>query len=160
MKPKVIDDFLKQEDHEVIRNTMMSNDSFQWQFADGANYRGDGHHMFCHVLYAQFEPRSQFFPMLMPIINEFEPISIVRIKANLTMQTPERIDHGLHTDVDDCITSIYYVNSNDGYTRFEDGTKVDSIANRMVVFDSNTKHAGCTPTDTLRRCVINFNYFI
>jgi len=116
--------------------------------------------MFCHVFYAQWEPRSKFFSILKPILDKFEAISIVRIKGNLTMKTPERIDHGLHTDVDDCITSIYYVNSNDGYTRFEDGTKVDSIANRMVVFDSNTKHAGCTPTDTLRRCVINFNYFI
>ena len=160
MKLKIIDDFLEQEDYELIRNVMMSNDSFHWQFADGANYRGDGHHMFCHVFYAQWEPRSKFFSILKPILDKFEAISIVRIKGNLTMKTPERIDHGLHTDVDDCITSIYYVNSNDGYTRFEDGTKVDSVANRMVVFDSNTKHAGCTPTDTLRRCVINFNYFI
>ena len=55
---KIIDDFLEQEDYELIRNVMMSNDSFHWQFADGANYRGDGHHMFCHVFYAQWDSPS------------------------------------------------------------------------------------------------------
>ena len=160
MKLKVIDDFLKPDDHETLRKLMMESPDFLWQFGNGVNTPDDGYFQFCHVFYAQFEPRSQFFYNLMPIINQLEPISIVRIKANLNMRTPERQEYDLHTDVDDCITAIYYVNSNDGYTRFEDGTKVDSIANRMVVFNSNTLHAGCSPTDTLRRCVINLNYFI
>ena len=68
MKLKIIEDFLEQEDYELIRNVMMSNDSFHWQFADGCNYRGDGHHMFCHVFYAQWEPRSKFFSILKPIL--------------------------------------------------------------------------------------------
>ena len=160
MKLKVFDDFLKPDDHEVLRKMMMEDSSFQWQFGNGVNTPDDGYFQFCHVFYAQFEPRSAFFYNLMPIINELEPVSIVRIKANLNMRTPERQEYELHKDVDDCITSIYYVNSNDGYTRFEDGTKVDSVANRMVVFNSNTLHAGSSPTDELRRCVINFNYFI
>ena len=29
-------------------------------------------------------------------------------------------------------TSIYYVNSNNGFTRFKGGGKVKSVANRMV----------------------------
>ena len=160
MKLKIIDDFLKPKDFDILQNTLLEDSSFQWQFGKGVNTPDDGYYQFCHVFYAQFEPRSQFFYNLMPIINEFKPVSIVRIKANLNMRTPERQEYDLHTDVDDCITSIYYVNSNDGYTRFEDGTKVDSVANRMVVFNSNTLHAGCSPTDELRRCVINFNYFI
>ena len=157
---KVIDDLLKPDDYEILRKTLMEDSSFQWEFANGVNMPGDGNYQFCHIFYHQFEPRSQFFYNLFPIINELEPVSIVRIKANQNMKTPERIEYEMHKDVDDCVTAIYYVNSNDGYTRFEDGTKVDSIANRMVVFNSNTLHAGCTPTDTLRRCVINFNYFI
>ena len=34
-------------------------------------------------------------------------------------------------------TSIFYVNTNNGYTKFEDGSIVESVANRMLIFDSN-----------------------
>ena len=56
-------------------------------------------------------------------------------------------------------TSIFYVNTNNGYTKFEDGTKVESVANRMVIFPSNMKHIGTSCTDEKTRVVINFNYF-
>ena len=57
-------------------------------------------------------------------------------------------------------TSIFYVNTNNGYTKFEDGTKVESVANRMVTFPANMKHTGTSCTDEKIRVVINFNYFI
>ena len=57
----------------------------------------------------------------------------------------------------DAKTSVYYLNTNNGYTLFEDG-KVDSVENRMVTFNLNTKHSGTTATDTKRRVVLNFNY--
>ena len=57
-------------------------------------------------------------------------------------------------------TSIFYVNTNNGYTKFEDGTKVESVANRMITFPSNMKHTGTSCTDEKKRIVINFNYYI
>ena len=60
-----------------------------------------------------------------------------------------------------CIRDRYYVNTNNGYTEFEsNGMKVDSVENRLIIFDSNEKHRAVTTTDTPRRSVINFNYFI
>ena len=97
MKLKVIDDFLEPDDYEVLRKLMMEDSSFQWQFGKGVNTPDDGYYQFCHVFYAQYEPRSQFFYNLMPIINELQPISLVRIKANLNMRTPERQEYDLHT---------------------------------------------------------------
>ena len=157
---KVYDDFLDSESYENLRKMMMDDSLLNWNFSDGINKPGDGKYQFCHIFYHRYQPRSECWPILIPMIEKIDPSAIVRIKANLNMRTPEIEEYEFHTDVDDCLTAIYYVNSNNGYTRFEDGTKVDSIANRMVVFNSNTLHAGCTPTDTLRRCVINFNYFI
>ena len=62
-------------------------------------------------------------------------------------------------DVPDCVrTSILYMNTNDGYTLFEDGTKVESVMNRLITFPYNMKHAGTTCTDVPFRMVINFNY--
>ena len=49
------------------------------------------------------------------------------------------------------------MNTNDGYTEFENGHRVESVANRVVIFDSNIKHTGVSCTDEKRRVVINFN---
>ena len=55
-------------------------------------------------------------------------------------------------------TAVFYINTNNGYTEFEDGTRSESIANRMVTFPANLKHRGTTCSDEKTRIVINFNY--
>ena len=86
------------------------------------------------------------------------PTSLMRIKANLNVATKEYLTRELHTDFNvPCTTAIAYMNTNNGYTLFEDGTKVESKENRVVIFDSSLRHAGI-PTDKKRRVVINFNF--
>ena len=53
-----------------------------------------------------------------------------------------------------CTTSILYINTNNGYTEIEDGTKVDSVANRLVSFPSNMEHRGISQTDEKTRILI------
>jgi len=55
-------------------------------------------------------------------------------------------------------TSIFYVNTNNGCTVFEDGTEVKSVGNRLVTFPGNTLHTGRNCTDEKCRVLINFNY--
>ena len=55
-------------------------------------------------------------------------------------------------------TSIFYLNTNNGWTQFKKGGKVKCVENRLVTFDSNLEHAGVTCTDQKRKVVINFNY--
>ena len=101
----------------------------------------------------------------MPIIYhpELGIKTIKRIKANLNLQTPEIITHGFHVDdptlKNPAHNAIYYVNSNDGYTLFEDGTKIESVENRLVIFNSLLKHTGTSCTDEKLRCVVNFLYY-
>ena len=158
-KHELIDNFLSEEEFRPIYNIFMGM-QIAWNCYDGIVMPGDGKIQFVHPLYCDFAPSSLYWRDLQPIFDKLDPVSFVRSKANLNMKTPEIEEYELHTDVDDAITSIYYVNTNNGYTRFEDGTKVDSIANRMLIFDSNLKHAGTSCTDELRRCVINFNYYV
>ena len=81
------------------------------------------------------------------------------------MTMPTSLGHvvfPMHVDVekfDGGTTAIYYVNTNDGYTEFENGERVDSVENRLVIFDATMKHTGTTSTDTKFRSVINFNYY-
>ena len=83
-----------------------------------------------------------------------------RIKANLRPRSFfNRSGGGYHIDPYDCSnTSIYYINTNNGYTEFKNNGKVKSVENRMVVFPSHLEHQGYTCSDKLKRVVINFNY--
>ena len=42
--------------------------------------------------------------------------------------------------------------------KLEDGTKIDSIANRMLIFDGAEKHCSTTTTNVPVRINININY--
>ena len=159
MNYEIIDDFLPEEVYKTVNEVMLGRE-MEWTFSSGVNMPDDGFYQFTHVFYFNHRPVSRFYSLIEPIINQINPVSIVRVKANMHVQQPEIIQHDFHHDVDNCITSIYYVNTNNGKTVFENGIEVDSVGNRLLVFDSNEKHTGTTSTDTLQRCVINFNYFL
>ena len=69
-------------------------------------------------------------------------------------------EHGEHADYSwKHKTALFSLNTCDGYTKLEDGTKIDSVANRMLLFDASTPHTSSTCTDQPVRVNINFNYF-
>jgi len=56
------------------------------------------------------------------------------------------------------MTAVYYINTNNGYTKLIDETIITSEENKLLTFDSNTKHTGTTCTDENVRIVLNINY--
>ena len=85
-----------------------------------------------------------------------------RIKVNLTPRTIFNKGGGWHVDFkytpEIKNTAVYYLNTCNGYTKFKKGGKVKSVANRIVIFDSQLYHQGYTCTDQKRRVVMNFNW--
>ena len=169
---EIHDDLLSPKEYREIKNTFL-NDKFPlpWYWSDvvQGDYLDVDHldnYQMTHVCYSNCSPNlqeSSGFPSVLPIVNhpDLDIRALVRIKANLNHRTPEIIQHGFHVDVPfDCMTGIYYVNDNDGYTEFKEcGTKVESVANRMVTFPSQTLHSGTSCTNATRRIAINFVYF-
>ena len=111
------------------------------------------------------------FEVLKPLLNKLKPKGLIRIKLNLTTKTSKIIKYPLHRDInvkyekdidqlkkDNYKVAIFYMNSNNGYTYFEDGKKVKSVANRLLKFDNIKYHSGTTCTDKNQRVVININY--
>ena len=159
MKYELIDNFLPSEQFKEIQDIFMGM-RIAWNCIDGVVMPGDGEIQFVHGLYLDYAPMSPYWDCLDPVFKKLDAIAFVRSKANLNMKTPQPVKHSFHSDVDDCITSIYYINTNNGYTEFENGMKVESVENRMIIFDSNEKHRVVTSTDTAKRVLINFNYYI
>ena len=160
----IIDNFLDQDEFDELQRMMLHND-FPWYFNDEIVSDTDNHgaFQFVHMFYDGYRPFSQNYINLTPISVKLKPCAIIRIKANLHPRTREIEVHEFHVDFDPVklthTTSIFYVNTNNGYTIFEDGTKVESVANRMITFPGNMKHTGTSCTDEQTRVIINFNYF-
>lgn len=159
----IVDNFLPKEEFESIQNLMLQS-NFPWYYNNGIvaseeNNPTDPYFQFVHLFYKANKINSDFYPLLINFLIKLDIKALVRIKANLTVKTKEHEKHGYHNDSNNNLTSIYYVNTNNGYTEFEDGKIIKSIGNRMVTFDSNLRHQSVSATDQKIRVVINFNYF-
>jgi len=159
----VTDDFLPQHVFSRIQQELLSG-GFPWYVRDHKIEGGPEsllNFQFVHSLYKGYQPSSIHISIIKPIIDRIEPTAILRIKANLTTVTQNIFEYGLHVDGPNFTgyTGIYYINSNNGYTLFENGQKIESVANRFVSFDATMKHTGTSSTDTKFRCVLNFNYY-
>jgi hypothetical protein len=157
------DNFLLEKDFKDIQDKMMSP-YFPWFFNDYVVFEKEEHlkdnFQFTHTFVLDNKKRSNLFDLITPIINKITPNNLLRVKANLGTRNEKHIEHDFHTDFDepDFTTAIFYINSNNGYTKFKDGEKVESVANRFVTFHGSKLHTGASQTDTKSRIVINFNY--
>jgi hypothetical protein len=85
---------------------------------------------------------------------------LIRIKINMYPNTQNVQEHRIHIDWTwTHKAAIFSINTCDGYTKLEDGTKIDSVANRMLIFNGSTFHCSTTTTNQSVRMNINFNYF-
>jgi hypothetical protein len=163
-KYEIIDNFLEKEDFENIKNLMMS-ESFPWYYLDGVVKKENNkknQFQFSHLFYLDSLPTSNFFHILSPFFLKLNATALMKVKANLNPRLDFLFEHGFHTDYPDPVlnqrTGVFYLNTNNGYTLFEDGTKVESLENRFVSFKTSVPHTGSTCTDENRRVLINFNY--
>ena len=168
----IIDNFLNPDDFLDIQKIMLGEEC-PWYYMENIDTLDDvDKFQFIHAFYDNHMPMSPFTNELDSIINIIQPFSIVKIRAKLLTRTPEIVETSFHVDLPlpeeklrQWTTSIFYVNTNDGYTEFQDGriemenTKVKSVANRMVSFPANLRHRGTSCTNERKRVVINFNYF-
>jgi hypothetical protein len=172
---KIVDDFLPVDEFEKLKQIMMYSEKFPWYFNSYVVSK-DGQReskydfQFVHTLYSEHRITSGYFePVVIPFIQIIRPLALMRVKSNLTTISDKIVIQGFHTDVVDSTTgkivtvpghktAVYYVNTNNGKTVFKDGTEVDSIENRLVVFDGGIEHSGTTCTDAKARYVINFNF--
>lgn len=165
---EIFDNYLPEHEYERIRAYFEGDNdggaihnSCAWTYYPGITLKNDGHFQFVQLVFSQHTVLSPAYDLLAPIIDKERMCAIARIKANCTTHTAEVVEftNGFHTDFNsDIMTGIYYINTNDGYTLFEDGSKCDSVANRFCRFPARTKHTATTCTDANRRLVVNFNY--
>ena len=165
----IIDNFLNPDDFLDLQKIMLGEEC-PWYYMENIDTLDDvDKFQFTHAFYDQELGGWLSEYHLNLICEKLKVKELYRIKANLLTRTPEIVVNTFHTDIqentDSYTTSILYINTNNGYTEFEDKSRenlchtyVKSKANRLLSFPSGMKHRGTSCTDKKVRVVINFNY--
>ena len=160
MKYKIIDNFLPTKEFIKIKNLMLSSD-FPWYYNNSVSYENvQDSFYFTHKFFDNHCINSPQFNLLYPIFKKLNLKSIIRVKGNFYPKTLEIEEHGKHVDYKFNHNGfILYINTNNGFTRLKDGSKIESYENRGLLFDASIEHNSSTCTDQNARININFNYF-
>ena len=158
---KIIDNALDDVDFQKIKSAMLGN-HFPWYYADEVAFEGDKNddYYFIHTLYDSCQPQSSYYELVVPVLVKLQAKAVIRIKANLYTNINKFVKHTQHQDYKFSHKgAIFYVNSNNGYTQLETGEKIESIENRLLLFNSSKLHNSTNCTDKKMRVNFNINYF-
>lgn len=176
MDYQVIDNFLNYQDFKKLQDLIVfsdkiplylrsivsahdENDSMFDQDLENQNWNWYGN----YVVYNHI-PYSEYYDLISGLfssrLKEIEKVkTFIRIKINFYPNTTELKEHAKHADLDfPHKGGLYSLNTCDGFTRMSNGDIVESVANRMVLFDASQLHNSSTTTNAKGRFNINFNW--
>ena len=136
------DNFLSIDHLQLLNNIILQYDFFwawnsilcQEDFVPNEKYN----RQLVHWFYPKKGTFQDYFMVFKLVSDHLGAKEVIRMKLNCNYPTDEIIEHGFHIDTEEnSKTSIFYMNTNNGYTKFEDsGEIVKSVENRMITFDS------------------------
>lgn len=163
---KIIPNYIKNEELEQNVKSFLMGDRFDYYYQDSVALNddpSDPNFFFCHTMFNEGGNRQSnaFIPIMMPLLGGLNFEILYRAKVNCYPRFSEHIQTGMHVDMNDTPhkVGLYSVNTNNGYTLFEDGTKVESVENQMVIFDGHLKHCSVGQTDEKVRVNVNINFW-
>jgi hypothetical protein len=164
MNHQIIDNFLPNHLFIPLKSEIVNNKYFSWNHISSLNSEQkttDLSMYLIHMVYLKHEPLSyvweNFFRDVVELLPELK--ALIRIKINFYPVTSTLTEHAVHTDDDFTHKgAVLSLTTCDGYTKLEDGTKIDSVENRLVIFDAGKPHNSTSTTTPIGRYNINFNY--
>jgi hypothetical protein len=171
---QVIDNFLPKKHLSEMMSYIPKQ--IPWEYEDFSVYEADDIPQLVHVFYNEYQPQSEFFDDILPVIHTIDDLySIVRVKVNGTLKGCTLKEKPYHIDVIDNDTKegqsfpapslkicILMLNDNNGYTQIRDDhgriKRVQSQANRAILFPNTYEHMGTNCTDQNLRMTLNIVY--
>ena len=168
MKYEVIDNFLDEEYFDSLVTLFVEKERGEgnlimpWYFKSSiakVEEVQDNLFYMVHMVYNENQPHSSFYKNIIPLLRKLEVKCLLRIKANFYPNTHILREHPMHVDFHfPHSAALLSLNTCDGYTKLKDGTKIDSVANRILLFDASGEHCSTTTTNVSARINININY--
>lgn len=164
---RVTDDFLPAEDFARLR-AAVSAANFPWErfpilFPPPPGLDEAYNEQWVHGFVQRktdFNYDSPYLPVIEQLLRQLGARELVKVKLNRTLRRERSVVYGWHMDTrrPGATTGVYYLNTNNGGTAFESGERVDSVANRLVLFPATMRHSGASCTDQDERLVLNVNF--
>lgn len=160
---KVIDNFLSTDQFKEIKKIILSP-FFPWFYQTNINHSSKPSDNDCYftnlIINNSLVNNQDTYSLVSPILNKLDIKSIIRIKANLYPSTDKIKIHPPHVDYSfEHKAAIFYLNTNNGKTIIDNTVEIDSIENRLLLFEGFKNHSSTSCTDVDCRVNINFNYF-
>lgn len=163
---EIIDNFLPLNVFNDLQDLVMGSE-FPYFFITPVNDRQDDSDISSCFFHLLFDIRNDdyvqtaYYKLFAPIFKEKLQIkSLVRMKVGLYPRTNVLEEYAMHIDQQwEHKGAIFSFNTCDGATILEDGTRIDSVANRMLLFNSHLPHASTSCTNATARVNLNINYF-
>ena len=144
--------FLKKEHSNKIYY-QLQKPYFPWFYSKHQNNK-DTSYMF-HLFYDGAKVNSDYFYLVEPILEKLKIKNLLNVRANLCLKRPSKCEWHVDKLTKNLKhkTSIYYVNTNNGYTLFKN-KKVKCEKNKIVIFNADQKHKAKIQTIPLCICYI------
>ena len=165
MKIEVIDTFIQEKNiFNDIKDLLMSPDFPYYYNNKVADKKDNSDFYFSHTLYNNNQQTSSFFTKIVsPILERLDFKKLYRAKVNCYTKKHTHIHTKMHTDLMmnkkplEHRVALLSINNNNGYTFFENGDKVLSKENQLILFSGDIKHCSVAQTDEYLRINININ---
>ena len=166
----ILDDFLKEDEFKELQDLIVLNPDFPFFFQKSVNSFGDTcetthwNWYQTHTIVNHDQISSDHYQKFLDLfIERFKQLNIyralMRIKINMYPYSHVIHEHAKHKDYPwKHKGALFSLNTCDGFTRLYDGTKIPSVANRIMFFDASREHNSTTTTNTSARYNINFNF--
>lgn len=144
------DNFL---DEEIIHDLeyCMLGSNFAWFIAE---------HKLTHHFWKEHNFSNRYNDICRSWIDMYiKPTALIKVQGDLYFKTQKVKKIKIDAKDKNSKISILYINNNNGYTKFKDGTVVESVRNRIITFPADLEYAENTCTNDTFRCIINMNYY-
>lgn len=158
---EVKDNYLDKQLFLRIQESTIESQAMGWFLQKDVSGEGEEDHCyFTHLFFSGNSRRSENFNLVIePLLFLLDAKALIRAKANLYPRTENLIHHKDHIDYNyPHKAAIFYLNSNDGYTVIGK-EKIESVENRLLLFNPLDLHHSTTCTNKPFRANINLNYF-
>tara|TARA_R100000664_G_C2660572_1_gene76975 strand:- start:77 stop:565 length:489 start_codon:yes stop_codon:yes gene_type:complete len=154
----IFTNFLEQE---TLQNIKKEIEGMPWFFCNITGHKDDKSNFhFYHILFQDNKVDSDkyFNTILMPVLGKLNFKYLHRAKLNLYTKQDKQIKTSYHIDCNmEHTVALFSLNTNNGYTEFENGKKIKSEENNLVIFPGYLKHRSVNQTDKNTRINLNIN---
>jgi len=161
----IIDNLLPENELKYLQEAVMWSDLIEYRLHSHVASRDEKDSLDnwygTSLIYGDHRPTSQHFDEVHSMFHKHLPdfASWMRIKLNFYPHTAEIYEHAQHYDwTFSHGAAIFCLNTCDGYTRIGDDTTIESVENRLYLFDGSIQHNSTTTTNAKGRFNFNFNY--